>query len=281
LKDSDPVKFKDFRQKAKAINFGILGGQGAVSLVAYARENYNVVLTLEQAETWRGRLITEVYPEICLYLADRSLKVLADNLGCTKLELWAGLEPRGKRPLWFPIALQRILAGENKRNGERYNPRFCEQIWSGLASCCQNELHRPMIVARKAGKEMAALLRESVVTPSGRIRASCAYTEARNSPFQGLASDGAKEAIFELVRLGYRVVGFVHDELILELPVDVDHTAEAKRIEQIVCEAMSSVIDNTVPVSADYALSTVWSKEAKCVFDKMGRLIPWKPKEDK
>jgi DNA polymerase I len=46
---------KGDRQTAKAVNFGLLFGQRAKGLVAYARANYGVVLTLEQAEQIRRR----------------------------------------------------------------------------------------------------------------------------------------------------------------------------------------------------------------------------------
>ncbi len=62
-----PTK-KQLRQQAKALNFGIPGGLLPPSLVAYASTAYGVTLTLEQAESFRDRLIQEVYPELTNYL---------------------------------------------------------------------------------------------------------------------------------------------------------------------------------------------------------------------
>ncbi|HYE77326.1 MAG TPA: DNA polymerase, partial [bacterium] len=44
-----PTPFSAARQAAKAVNFGVPGGLGADSLVAYAKSNYGVTLTREQA----------------------------------------------------------------------------------------------------------------------------------------------------------------------------------------------------------------------------------------
>jgi hypothetical protein len=55
---------------------------------------------------------------------------------------------------------------------------------------------------------------------------------------QGLAADGAKLAMYRLGREGYRVVNFIHDEFLIELPDDADHFAQACRIERILVEEM-------------------------------------------
>ena len=69
-----------------------------------------------------------------------------------------------------------------------------------------------------------------MTTLTGRVRGRVGFTQARNTPFQGLAADGAKLALWALIRAGYRVVAFIHDEIIVELPEEgVDHAAEARR----------------------------------------------------
>lgn len=59
----------DFRQGAKAANFGLPGGLGAGTFVDYAKNNYNVRLTLDQAKkiiaAWRT-----AWPEMVWYLKD-------------------------------------------------------------------------------------------------------------------------------------------------------------------------------------------------------------------
>ena len=80
-REEDRERFDTLRQRAKVLNFGIPGGLGPRSLVAYARSTYGVTLTLEEAGEFRRRLIEEVYPELGLYLADDGMETLARNLG--------------------------------------------------------------------------------------------------------------------------------------------------------------------------------------------------------
>jgi DNA polymerase-1 len=46
---------KAHRQTAKAVNFGLIFGQGAAGLVNYARANYGVTLSLDEAERFRKK----------------------------------------------------------------------------------------------------------------------------------------------------------------------------------------------------------------------------------
>jgi len=75
-------------------------------------------------------------------------------------------------------------------------------------------------------------------------------------------------------------VAFIHDEFVIELPETADHTKEAERIEELVCGAMSSVVNSTVPVRAEYVLTRCWSKRAKLLRDTSGRLQPWALEEN-
>lgn len=70
---------------------------------------------------------------------------------------------------------------------------------------------------------------------------SLSHIKGCNTPFSGLASDGAKLAMWTLTRAGYHIVAFVHDEILIELPIDSDYTREAKLIEDLMCSAMSHV----------------------------------------
>ena len=56
-------------------------------------------------------------------------------------------------------------------------------------------------------------------TLTGRKRGGVRYTEWLNHHFQGLASDGLKLALFNLVRAGYVVVAEVHDSISLEVNI--------------------------------------------------------------
>ena len=59
--------------------------------------------------------------------------------------------------------------------------------------------------------------RRGVFTLTGRLGAAAAYCARHNTVFQGLAADGAKLALWQLYRAGYRIVNFVHDEIVVEV----------------------------------------------------------------
>jgi DNA polymerase I-like protein with 3'-5' exonuclease and polymerase domains len=117
---------------------------------------------------------------------------------------------------------------------------------------------------------------DTVCTLTGRVRKGVTYTMARNTPFSGLAADGAKLAMWQLLLAGYRIVAFVHDEFIIELPAEADHTAQAKQVERICCQAMQQLVGD-IPIECEYGLADRWYKQATAVWDAEGRLIPWQP----
>ena len=106
------------------------------------------------------------------------------------------------------------------------------------------------------------------VTETGRIRGRVPYTAARNTPFQGLAADGAKLALWRLIRAGYRVIAFVHDEVLIELPVDANHAAEARKIDQIMCQSMQE-FTGAVPIQCEYACAKALA------HSRGGRVCGW------
>ena len=119
----------------------------------------------------------------------------------------------------------------------------------------------------------------AAVTPTGRVRGSVGYTQQRNSPFQGLAADGAKRALFRLVLAGFRVVGFVHDEILVELPDQGGYVDRAivESVVQIMRESMEEMTYG-IPVTCEYALCDRWSKNAELIVDG-DKVRPWRPAE--
>jgi len=116
---------------------------------------------------------------------------------------------------------------------------------------------------------------------SHRMRANITYTTACNTTFQGLASDGAKAAAFELVAAveigslrGWKIWNFVHDEFIGEGP-EWDADRAAKEIQRIMCEEAQKWVPD-VPIKASPALMRRWSKDAEPVY-RDGVLVPWEP----
>lgn len=106
-----------------------------------------------------------------------------------------------------------------------------------------------------------------------------------NSFFQGLAADAAKNAGFLIAKACYLdklsplhgcfMWNFVHDEFIVEAPEDRAAEAAEELARLMVVGAAPFLPD--VPPIAEPLLMRRWSKKAKTIRDKNGRLVPWEP----
>ena len=119
---------------------------------------------------------------------------------------------------------------------------------------------------------------------SGRVRGGVGYSDCANGYFQGLASDGAKRALFDVARacyadktsplFGSRPVAFIHDEIICEIPQEQAHEAAIEQ-ERLMCASMQQYTPD-IPIRASSALMRRWYKEADAVWEN-GKLVPWEP----
>jgi DNA polymerase I-like protein with 3'-5' exonuclease and polymerase domains len=118
---------------------------------------------------------------------------------------------------------------------------------------------------------------------SNRVRGRMSFTEACNTMFQGLGADCAKYAMYCVSRacytnprdalFGSRVVLFVHDELVLEVPEDRVHEAGQSLAHWMAYGANKLL--TKVPISVEPVAMRYYSKKAKAVHDANGRLVPW------
>ena len=203
------------------------------------------------------------------------MDVLAWNLGASVSDCWTLFDPKGERSGATVGAIRKVVRGRPSRaDGTPYKPRLVEKIWDGLIALNKVEELAPLLARRQGSEDLLRrLFWSGATTLTRRVRGRVSFTQARNTPFQGLAADGAKLALWNLTRERYRVVAFIHDEVVIELPEDADHAAEALRVEQIMNRSMEQVTGE-VPVACEYALSRRWSKKAKAVFND-DRLVPW------
>jgi hypothetical protein len=273
---NDPARadaYKKARQAAKPVNFGVPGGLGADSLASYARKSYGVAMTAEEAKERRERLVGKVYPELTDYLAEDVHAVLAGTLHTTVEAVRRAL---GDIHL---TCVRKVLEGDPKRvDGAPYKPAFVGTIWRALAAVNRNPDLVEALHARAPGPGLARkVCQAGVATLTGRVRGRVRYSQARNTPFQGLAADGAALALFALVKGGFRVVGFVHDEVLVELPDEGGYVSEAavKRVEQVMVAEMEQVLGG-LPAGVESTVSTRWSKQAKLIV-RDGRAVPWEP----
>lgn len=106
---------------------------------------------------------------------------------------------------------------------------------------------------------------------SQRRRGNVNFTQACNTPFQGLASDGAKEALFLVTKECFsepksplydcRPVVFIHDEIIIEAP-EFKAQEAAKRLQELMIQGMSKYCPDC-PIEASPTLMRYWSKNAE------------------
>lgn len=269
LKQSDPDRFKLRRQTAKAINFGIPGGLGSVALMQYARLNYGVGLSFEEASRFRHDFLERIYPEIGQYMEDDSAEHLAENLGCSLSDV--------SRNFLNLHVVRRIVEGVPRVNGEAYNERFVNRTWGRLHELCRNDRRRSLIWNRATGPFLASRLFDGkVATTTGRVRGRANYPQRHNTPFQGLAADGAKLALWRLHREGFSVVAHIHDEFVIEVADSAPLNDVCERVNWICVDEMESVCEG-VPVECEYSVASCWSKNAELIKDEKGQIQVWRP----
>lgn len=127
-------------------------------------------------------------------------------------------------------------------------------------------------------------------SPFGMVRRNCHYTEATNgAALQTPTAEGAKIALWDLAKacydasvgsclLGCRMLAFIHDEVLVELPLDNLTHERAFEVARIMREGMKQVM-TLVKVGASPALMHRWNKAAETVLDAEGRLQVWIPEE--
>jgi len=262
------------RQAAKAYNFGVPGGMGAEALAHHAKADYGVDMRVDEAKEWRRMLIREVYPEIGEFLDDYLGRFVSDKLGISEQQIIDALIVATEADRfstdareWILDAAERALRTGAKLDGEPYSDRWMKSIWLGLISAYQLSLSvrgRDPAIERflkdqPTGKAVArAFFRSRAVTLTGRVWSDVDYRQAHNAQFQGLAADGAKLALYRLLREGLRPVLFIHDEVVVETDQG-DRDAAAKRVDQILVEEMGRVIPD-VRIRVEGRFMERWQK---------------------
>lgn len=122
---------------------------------------------------------------------------------------------------------------------------------------------------------------------SGRIRGGLDYCSCANTYFQGRVADGTKLALWRVAYACYvdkssplygsRIVLFLHDEIILEVP-EANTDAAAKELVKLMCAAVQEVIPD-IPITSTACAMRRWWKGCKPVFVN-GLLVPSKPFKD-
>ena len=132
---------------------------------------------------------------------------------------------------------------------------------------------------------------------SGRLRGGATYCSAANGFFQGLAADGAKEALWLVAKecylpgtalYGCRPVFFIHDEIGMEVPYAPEvggspesASAATERLSEVMVTAMKKWTPD-IPIKAEPVMIRRWYKGAEMVRlegdgGRKGIIVPSKP----
>jgi DNA polymerase-1 len=107
----------------------------------------------------------------------------------------------------------------------------------------KQEAQRMKDVWFEAFPEMREYMKDEVghvYTLTGRKRGRTTFCAEKNTPFQGLASDGFKLALYNLTKNGYNLAAEIHDQVLVEVHKD-DAETEMIKIQRIMEDSMSIV----------------------------------------
>jgi DNA polymerase I-like protein with 3'-5' exonuclease and polymerase domains len=287
---------KDERQKAKPINFGKPGGMGCRTLQQYAATSYKVELTDAEVENLSESWLN-LFPEMRTFLEDDDgvITNIATGMQLTPTSYYEHTDratflrhpenlgrEQAPHPILGAMLLKVVKEPQPRTNpGRLYTEGELDFFWSRLAAhmdLLPAECHADVAQRRPSPALQRALMKEfgrgSVFTFTGRLRSGATYAARHNTTFQGLAADGAKLSLWLLWRAGYRIVNFIHDEILIEIPKQANLALHAEIIRSLMIQGMSMVVPD-FQIGVEYAASDAWAKSAAKVFDDQGRLTTW------
>jgi len=234
-------------------SFGYPGGLGIEKFVAYAALQYKAHFTKAEAKAVK-EMWFNLHPEMKQYLEDPTelaMKWQTDAVLAPKLTYL-----RRRR-------LSDYLKLSDKDRDKKFtNEEEIDGFWSILNWIAKHK-QDPQLTEDVEQRRVTAAVRNLVTyrasTLTGRVRNNVTYTAGANSPFQGTAADGAKEALWRLVRKGVRLMGFVHDSVEVAIPKGKERSIEPL-VNRVLIEAMEYVLGQGVPVAVEGSVSDGWTK---------------------
>jgi hypothetical protein len=247
---------KEERNSAKPVSFGRLGGMSIRGLKKVAKSNYGIELTDAEVQQ-RINAYHQLCPELDQFLTDEvdTGLVIATALHLTPAQYhqatgrdYHPADPDNHSPAgWLGGMLLKVLREKNpvtdRGNGRPYTPEEITFFWAKaqalpvpLEPAVSDQLHN-----HQPGEKLWEVVRDwagrrPVFTVTGRLRAGATFCSSRNCVFQGLAADGAILGLWLVWRAGYRIVAFIHDQLVVECPADdkvKDRVADIERLMKL------------------------------------------------
>jgi hypothetical protein len=262
LKKAPTEVTKTERDSAKAVSFGRPGGMGAVRLQGIAKVSYDIDLTLEEVEQ-RIHAYHELCPELTEHLhEERDLgSVIAEVLHLIPAEYyqakreccnWMLVENRFPAG-WLGAMLLKVLRDPvpvtQQGSGRPYAAEEINFFWD-KAQQLPIPFEPPLatkLARRHADRQLWEVVRNwagrrPVFTITGRLRAQSTFCSSRNCLFQGPAADGAILGLWLVWRADYKIVDFVHDQVVVESPADDQVWERAADIQNRMKDGMRLVV---------------------------------------
>jgi hypothetical protein len=267
--NKDPTQVTDEeRNAAKPVSLGRPGGLGWKTIQKQALAVYNSDLTEAQVRE-RMQAYEDLCPELTEHLKSRintGLEV-AIALGLTPAAYNAATgtvryhsRPEDDQPAGWAGGMLLITLKDREpwtnpkpetgRVPRPYTPAETSFFWAAAARLPHDQLDKKDVDDIRERRPSPRLCdavsrlfsREPVITATGRIRANASYAACRNGIMQGLAADGAIHALWDLWQAGYKIVNFIHDEIICEVPEDENLPTRVAEIERLMIEGMQKVV---------------------------------------
>ena len=259
LKNTNPRRFAKQLQAAKVLNFGVPDGLWPKALMAYSAATYGLKMTVDQAKEWRYKMITEIYPELSLYLEQQNLNNMAYNLQTTPGEICNSFGIKGAGLFAFSSIADVVAGKKDNFKGKPYQSAFRRYVWDALDLVNRDNGLDFLIRSRRGSQNLRRrIFGNTMVTLTGRVQGAAEHADACNTQFQGLASDGAKLALYEVSQI-YPVFAFMHDELVVEVPTE-GAELHLDKVVKIIDAQMDRVLFGNVSSKVNAILSTTWSK---------------------
>jgi DNA polymerase I-like protein with 3'-5' exonuclease and polymerase domains len=256
------------RSAAKPVSLGRPGGLGWETIQKQARTSYGVELSQKQVLD-----LMEAYEKLCPELSEH-LKARVDTgleiaraLDLTEASYRAetgkshwGVSSESSLPVgWLGRMLLKVLKSESPQTKgsieystvpRPYSDLELDYFWRAATRLPLTELSQQDqsdIYDRRPSPRLSKVVgdlygRESVITATGRLRANARYAACRNGIMQGLAADGAIYALWKIMRAGFKIVNFIHDEVIVEVPCGPNLPETIAQIEQLMVDGMHQVV---------------------------------------
>ena len=87
-----------------------------------------------------------------------------------------------------------------------------------------------------------------------------------------MAADGAKLALWHVWRAGYKIVNFIHDELVVAVLKTENLVREAEQISALMRAGMHEVVPD-IHIEVEWDVVDRWSKDASVKLDERGYLL--------